>query len=139
MISKKVFIASDTFIAFIDRAHGKHLHASACFRYFAQEKYTLYTSLLSINKTYEVLFENISHSLARDFLKALSLGNMNIIYPEESDIKNTFKLFSTEQSTELTFSKGLMAVLCNKRNIPQICTFDYMPQLFGLQLFYLPI
>lgn len=139
MLSKKVFIATDTFISFIDRAHPKHLQAVACFRFFAQNQYQLYANIITINETYTTLYQMISPSLARDFIRAIELSSINILLLEESDLKKSIRIVSTTQSVELTFSKALMAVICNKKNIPQICTFEYLHALFGLQLFYLPI
>ena len=139
MVSKKVYIASDGFIAFIDRAQKKHVHASAFFRYFAQENYQIYANILDINETYNVLYNTISPSLARDFLRALSLSNVNILYPEASDIKTAIKTVESSNSVDLTFTKALMAVVCNRKSIPQIMTYEYLHALFGLQVFYLPI
>ena len=138
MISKKVFIAPDAFIAFIDRGHPKHLHASAFFRYFAQNQYQLYTTIVSLDEAYLELYHSISPSVAKDFVRAIELSSINIIYTEESDLKRTMRAVTTSQSVELTFSKALMAIICNKKSIPQICTFSYSPALFGLQTFYLP-
>jgi predicted nucleic acid-binding protein len=67
------------------------------------------------------------------------LGNINIIYPEESDIKAALKTLINYQSTELTFSQSLRAVLANRRGVTQVFTFDYLHPLFGLSVFYLPI
>ena len=139
MKSKKVFIAADTFIAFIDRAHPKHIHASAFFRFFGQEQYMLFSDVVSINEAYIAIFKRISPSLAKEFMKTLAISNLNILNLEESDVKNLFKVFNQYASPELTFSEALMAVLCNKRAIPSICTFTYLHSLFGLQTFYLPI
>ncbi len=139
MQSKKVYIAPDGFVAFIDRAHPKHVHASAYFRYFAQEKYQLYSSVVSINDTYTTIYNTISPSLARDYLRVLSLSSVNILYPETADMKTAIKTLESTSSVELTFSKALMAVICNKKSIPQIATFEYLHSLFGLQLFYLPM
>lgn len=139
MISKKVYIASDGFVAFIDRGHTKHVHASAYFRYFAQENFQLYTSFATMNEAYEELYKNISPALAKDFLRAMYMSSINILYPEPPDIKSAIKIVATSSVVELTFSKALVSVLCNKRSIPQICTFGYLPSLFGLQTFYLPV
>ena len=139
MISKKVFVTGDGFIAFIDRGHPKHLQSTAFFRYFAQEKLQLYTTAVSINEAYMSFYNTISPSLARDFLRTISISSLNILHPEESDIKAAIKAVATGTSVELTFSKALVAVLCNKRSIPQIYTFEYLPNLYGLQLFYLPV
>lgn len=139
MISKKVFIAQDAFTAFIDRGHAKHVTASAFFRYFAMESSQIYTSPLSISETYDSLYSNISPALAKDFLRAIYLSSVNIIYPESSDLKSAIKAVATTSSAEMTFSKALTSIMCTKRNIPQICTFSYIPSLFGLQTFYLPV
>ncbi len=139
MQSKKIFLAPDAFIAFIDRAHPKHLHAGAFFRYFAQEKYVLYTNEETILTVYEELHTKISPFLAKDFLKAISLGSINILYTEESDMKLTFKTILNSHSADLTMKQALMAVMASRRSIGTICTFDYLHQLFGLTAFYLPI
>lgn len=139
MVSKKVYIAADGFVAFIDRAHVKHVHTSAFFRYFAQEHFQLYTTVVSLNDTYNTIYNTISPSLARDFLRTMALSNINILYPETSDVKTAIKTIETSTSVDLTFSKALTAVICNKRNIPQVVTFDYLPSLFGIQVFYLPV
>ncbi len=126
-------------MAFIDRGHEKHVTASAFFRYFAMESFQVYTDPVSINETYDTLYRTISPALGKDFLRAIYLSSVNIIYPESSDIKSAIKAVATSGSVELTFSKALISIISNKRGIPQICTFEYLPSLFGLQTFYLPM
>lgn len=139
MISKKVFLAPSAFLAFIDRAHPMHEQAFAFFRYFGQEGYTLFSDYPTIMEVYRVIYSAISPSLARDFLRTMSITAMNIIYPEEADAKGALKALNTYQTLDLTYSNALMAVLAYKRNIQQICTFEYLHPLFGLTTFYLPI
>ena len=139
MVSKKVYIETDGFIPFIDRGHPKHVHATAFFRYFAQERYQLYTSVTTINECYDYLYHSISPGIAKDFLRAMYMSSINIIYPEPSDIKSAIKVVATSSVVELTFSKALVSVMNNRRSIPQVCTFGYLPSLFGLQTFYLPL
>ena len=139
MVSKKVYIAPDGFVAFIDRTHPKHLHAGAFFRYFAQNQFQIYTTVVSIDEAYLELYHAISPSVAKDFMRAIQISAVNILYPEDSDMQRSIKTVITTPSVELTFSKALMAIICNKRSIPQICTFSYSPTLFGLQTFYLPV
>lgn len=138
-ISKKVFIASDAFFAFIDRAHPKHDEASAYFRFFAQEEYKLFTDAFVLNEVYRKIYTDISPSLAKDYLRTMALSNFNIIYPEESDMKAALKALINFQSTELTYQESLMAVLAERRDISQICTLTYLHALFGQSIFYLPI
>ncbi|HVA96371.1 MAG TPA: hypothetical protein VND99_01830 [Candidatus Acidoferrales bacterium] len=139
MVSKKVYIAPDGLTAFIDRAHKKHVQATAFFRYFAQEQCQLYSSVVSVHETYMTIYNTISPSLARDFLRALSLSNINVVNPEPADIKSAIKIIETSNSVDLTFAKALAAVICNKKSIPQIMTYEYLHALYGLQLFYLPV
>lgn len=139
MQSRKVFLAPDVFLAFVDRAHSKHMHAVAFFRYFAEQTYYLYTNPSTISLTHQKIHENISPALAKDFLKAISLGTINIMYPEEADMKLTLKTLISYSSQELHMDEALMEVMSSRRNIPQICTFDYLHPLFGLTAFYLPI
>jgi len=139
MISKKVFLAPSSFLAFIDRAHPMHEQAAAFFRYFSQEAYQLYVDYPTILETYRVIYMTISPSLARDFIRTMFITAMNIIYPEDIDAKGALKALNAYQSTDLTYANALMSVLAYKRNIQQICTFEYLHPLFGLTTFYLPI
>ncbi|MDO8269410.1 MAG: hypothetical protein Q7T54_01930 [Candidatus Levybacteria bacterium] len=137
--SKKVYLSPSSLYAFIDRAHDKHAQASAYFRYFSEEEYLLYMDVINLNQTYEIIFKKMSPSLAKDFLRIVALSDINILTPEESEIKATFKTVSNYNSMDLTFSEALMAVVASKRNITTICTFDYLHPLYGLNTFYLPI
>jgi len=139
MVSKKIYIAPDGLVAFVDRAHKKHVQATAFFRYFAQEQCQLYSNVVGVNETYMRIYNTISPSLARDFLRAISLSSINVLNPEPADIKAAIKIIETSNSVELTFSKALMAVMCNKKSIPQIMTYEFLHSLYGLQLFYLPM
>ncbi|MCL6096329.1 MAG: hypothetical protein M1444_01420 [Patescibacteria group bacterium] len=139
MISKKVYISKSGFYAFINRADPKYEQASAYFRYFAEERYTLYTDSITLIDVYNQVYKDISPSLAKDFMRTVFLGNINVIFPDESDIKAALKTLINYQSTELTFGQALRAVLANRRGVGQIFTFDYLHPLFGLTVFYLPI
>lgn len=138
-ISKKVYLAPNSLYAFIDRAHDNHAQSSAYFRYFSEEEYLLYIDSINLNQTYDIIFQKMSPSLAKDFLRIVSLSDINIINPEDSEVKATFKTITNYNSLDLTFSEAIMAVIASKRNISQICTFDYLHPLFGLNTFYLPI
>ena len=137
--SKKVMVASDVLYAFVDRAHAKYPQATAYFRYLSEQKYQVYTTYSLIVESYDLIFEKISPSLARDFLRGINLSSINIIYPTESDTKAALKSLINYKSAELTFVQAQMAVLSNRHSIPQVCTFEYLHPLFGLTAFYLPI
>jgi len=137
--SKKVYLDSSCFVAFIDRAHIKYDQATAYFRYFGIEEYQLFSDPMSILEAYNRLYTDISPSLAKDFMRVMALSNVNMIYPEDGDMKAALKTIVNYKTTDLTFNKALLSVLANRRGVSQVCTFEYMPQLFGLTLFYLPM
>ena len=137
--SKKVYLTSSVFLAFIDRADPKHEQASAFFRFFGEEEYMLYTDIGSITQTCTTIYKDISPSLARDFLRTMTLTDINIIYPEEADFKGAVKALVNYGSTNLSFPDALIAVLADKRDISQVSTFDYFHALFGQTLFFLPL
>ena len=139
LASKKIFVDHSVFFTFIDRAHPKHEEAIAFFRYFAQESYRIFTDTQNIIKAYDSIYDDISPSLAKDFLRTMWLSDINIIYPDESDVKASLKALVNFRSTDLIFSQAQMAVLATRRDIAQICTFNYLHPLFGLTVFYLPI
>jgi len=137
--SKKVFIESDIFYAFVNRAHDKHPQAAAFFRYFAQEQFQIFTSQSVLEEAYMEIYEKISPSLAKDFMRGVSLSNINILYPNESDFKATLKALINYRNTELKFNDAQAAVLAERNSVGQICTFGYLHPLFGQTAFYLPI
>lgn len=137
--SKKVYLTPSVFLAFIDRADPKHEQANAFFRYFGLEHYMLYTDIDSISQTSMEIYRDISPSLAKDFLRTIMLSDINIIYPEESDMKAATKALVNFGSTDLSFPDALIAVLADKRQIGQICTFNYFHALFGQSAFFLPM
>lgn len=138
MLSRKVFIASNVFVALVDRTHPNHQQAGAFFRYFSQEGFYLFTGYINVVEAYSKLAANISPSLAREFLRALVLSSVNLIYPTEGDMKAAIKAMVTAQATDLSFADAQMSVLAYRNNIPQLATFDYMHPLFGLSVFSLP-
>lgn len=137
--SKKVYLDTSVFLAFIDRAHVKYNEATAYFRYFGIEEYQLFTDPITVIEAYNRIYKDISPSLAKDFLRVLALSNINFIFPDESDMKAALKTLVNFKSTDLTYHGALLSVLANRRGVPQICTFEYLPQLFGINIFYLPI
>ncbi len=137
--SKKVYVTPDALFAFVDRAHPKHEQAAAYFRFFSEEQYKLFSDFVSVGEVYRKIYIDISPSLAKDFLRTIALSNINIIYPEDSDMKASLKALVNFQSTELTFHEALIAVLAERRDIGQICTFSYLHALFGQSIFYLPL
>ncbi len=138
-LSKKVIIAPDAIYSYIDRASDKHQQAVAFFRYFSEEHYRVFVDILSINDVYNDIYKRMSQDLAKDFLRIVSLSDMNLIYPDEGEIKAAVKALINYRSLDLTFSQAALSVVASRRNINQVATFQTLTPLFGLQTFYLPI
>lgn len=137
--SKKVLLNASVLFAFLDRAHPKHEEAAAYIRFFAQEEYQVYIDIISLNEAYKKIYSDISPSLAKDFLRISFLSNINFVYPEEADTRAAQKVLASTQTTDMTLEQALILVIANRRNISQICTFEYLHQLFGIVPFYLPM
>ncbi len=136
-MQSKIFLSEDAFVAFIDRAAAKHLHAGAFFRYFAQEHCFLYTNVSIVVSTYRKIAESLNNSVAKDFLKALSFSNIMILSPDDSEIKTAMKVVIG--TSELSLDEALMLVMSERRGIYSVCTFKPLHQLFGIKTFYLPV
>ena len=136
--SKKVFLSSSVLFAFVDRNHPKHQQASAYLRYFAQEKFQVSSSLSAVIRTHDDLRKHMSYSIAKDFIRALFVGNIDIIYPDEAATKAALKLMLSQPQQDLSFDQILMNVLADRNQISQICSFETSRFYFGINLFNLP-
>lgn len=136
--SKKVLTTREILFSFIDRQHTKHAEAEAYFRFFANEGYHIYTPSFAVMDTYAQIRKHMSFSIAKDFLRTIYLGSIEIIYPDESTTKNAIKLILSNTSDDLTMDQALINVIADKNQIPQIASFDYQYFYFGIQPFTLP-
>jgi len=138
-LTKKVILSADAVYAYIDRGSDKHQQAIANFRYFSEQNYRVFIDTLSLNEAYNDVYKKMSQDLAKDFIRIISLSDMNIIYPDEGETRAAMKALVNYRTLDLTFSQALLAVAASRRNITQVVTFSSLPPLFGLQTFYLPI
>lgn len=138
-LSKKVYLSPSVMFAFVDRGNTKHEQAAAYFRFFSSNEYQLYVDVVDIAETYEMICKRMSPSVGKDFLRTIFLSDMNIIYPEEHEIKAALKTLITYRNDDLLYPEALRAILSNKRNISNVATFEFLHPLFGLQMFFLPI
>ena len=138
-LSRKVILAPDAIYAYIDRGSDKHQQSVAFFRYFSEQNYHVFVDTLSLNEVYNDIYRKMSKDLAKDFLRIMNLSDINIIFPDEGEIKAAIKAVINYRALDLTFSQAVMAVTASRRSITQVVTFSYLPPLFGLQAFYLPI
>ncbi len=138
MISRKVLVTPSVFFAYVDRNHPRHSEASAFFRYFAQEKFHVYTTSFSVSKTYDQIKKHMSFSIAKDFLRVIYTGNIELIYPDETLTKAALKLILTNTGQDLGIDHALLNVIADRRQISQIASFEYNSYYFGINAFALP-
>lgn len=136
--SKKVLITTEVLFAFVDRQHPKHGEVDAYFRVFAQEQYRVFVSSFTIILTYNHLKKHISYSIAKDFLRTIYTGNIEIIYPDENTTKAAMKLVLNSTNIDLPLEQALENVIADKHQISQIASFEFQNFYFGIQPFSLP-
>jgi len=136
--SKKVLLTPLVLFAFVDRNHPRHTQASAYMRYFAQQQFRVFVSITSVVRTYNDLRKHMSYSIAKDFLRAMFTGNIQILYSDEASSRATLKLLLSDVRYENNFEQALINVLADRNQIPQICSFEYSRFYFGINLFTLP-
>lgn len=138
IISRKVLVTPAVFFAFIDRNHPRHAEASAFFRYFAQEKFHVFIASFSITKTYDQIKKHMSFSIAKDFLRIIYTGNIEVVYPDEALTKAAIRLLLSNTGPDQGVEQALLNVIADRRQISQIASFEYNTFYFGIQPFSLP-
>ena len=138
IISRKVLVTPSVFFAFIDRNHPRHQEADAFFRYFAQEKFHVSVASFSIVKTYEQIKKHMSYAIAKDFLRIVYTGNVEITYPDEALTKAALRLVFSNSGQDLGIEHALINVIADRKQISQVASFEYQNFYFGIQSFSLP-
>lgn len=136
---KKVIIASHVFTAFLDRLHPNHGQAVTFFRYFSEEQFEVHAVLYTILITYHDIQETMGQSIAREWLRSMFLGSIQVIYPDEATIKTAIKLIMTTKNYNVTIDQAIMNVVADKKHIPFLATFEFFPFFFGVKPFTLPL
>ncbi len=129
--TKKIFIDSSVFVAFVDRSNKNHPKAVKSMEHLARERYFLYTSIQNIQDTYAILAKEIGVSMALEFLQATLESNMEIIFPQKTDLITAHKVLKANRDRQMILKETLNATLMQKRRVQQILTFTYWHNLFG--------
>jgi len=136
--SKKILLTANVLFAFVDRNHPKHRQAAAFMRYFAQEKFQVFVPLTEINSTYSQLKKHVSYGIAKDLLRTVFVGDLEILYTDEAAAKTALKLALTPGQGDISFNQVLLNVLADKNQISQICSLEFLKTYFGISIFNLP-
>lgn len=130
-VSKKIFVDSSTFIAFIDRASDNHYKAIEGFQKLAQEGFQVFTSNLVLSETYDKLRTDLGGSTAQEFLQTLFVSEIGILESSRSDLQSALKLLAYYGNRDIGVSEALNAIVMSKRAIPQVYSFSYWNNLLG--------
>ena len=66
------------------------------------------------------------------------IGNIEIIYPDESMTKAALKLIFQNTGYDLNIDQALTNIIAYRAQVLQICSFEYSSFYFGIRLFELP-
>jgi len=131
MQSKKLFIDSSIFIAFIDRADANHQKATKALENLSLRGFQLYTSLHTVTDTYALLTRELGLSLALEFLQSSLQSDIEILFPQKADLITANRILKINRERQISLREVLNATLMQKRGIGQILTFTYWYNLFG--------
>ncbi len=129
--SRKIFIDSSVFIAFIDRGSPNHLKASKAIGDLASIGYRLYTSLQVITASYVLLSREVGTTVALEFLQAMLQTGIEILFPQKADLITANRILRVNRDERISLNEALNATLMQRRGIVQILTFSYWNKLFG--------
>lgn len=135
MASKKVLVDSSLLYAFIDRSDRNHTQAVKLMEHFSTQGVYLFTSYYSLQEVYGAVNKQIGISIGIDFLESILGSNIEILFPQKSDLISAFKLLKTNRNHQLLFKEAMTATLMQKKGISQISTFTYWHNLLGTKVY----
>lgn len=129
--SRKIFIDSSIFIAFIDRGSPKHLKATKAIEDLASIGYRLYTSSDVITDAYDQLTHDVGTTVASEFLQTMLQSGIEILFPQKTDLVTANRILSVNRNREIALSEAVNATLMQKKGIVEILTFGFWNNLFA--------
>lgn len=129
--SKKIFIESSLFLAFIDRANLNHAKAGEMFEFLGRHKYQLFTSNIVVLQTFNAIERDLGTTIAKDFLQAMIETNIQTLYSSEADLLAAFRYLRANTGRQNSLSSIINANLMQKHGVNSILTFDFWPNIMG--------
>lgn len=129
--SRKIFIDSSVFIAFIDRGNPNHSRASKAIEDLARTGYRLYTSSPVVTDSYTLLSQEVGVSVALEFLQTMLQSGIEILFPQKIDLITSHRILRVNRDRQIPLNEAMNATLMQKRGVVQILTFSYWHNLFG--------
>lgn len=129
--TRKIFLDSSIFVAFVDRSDPNHLKASKAIEDLARLGYQVYTSIQNVQDSYAVLAREVGVTLALEFLQAMLQSDTEIIFPQKADLITAHRMLRSNRDRQITLREVVNATLMQRRGIIQLLTFTYWHNLFG--------
>ncbi len=133
MAARKIFVDGSVLYAFTDRADTNHVQAVKVLEQLSLQGVQLFTSLEDIHDVYSAINRQLGTTIGFDFLQAMIESNIEIIYPQRSDLVNAYKLIRLNTGKQISFKQVMTATLMAKRNVIKILTFTYWYNLLGTE------
>ena len=115
--SRKIFIDSSIFIAFIDRGAPDHLKASKAIEDLASIGYRLYTSLQVVTDSYALLHRDIGAAVALEFVQIILQTGIEILFPQRADLITAHRILRVNRDKQIPLGEVLNATLMQKRGL----------------------
>lgn len=137
LASKKTFIDSSFFIAFIDRADVNYAKSVRLLELLASQKYKVYTSEIVILQTFNAIERDLGLTVGNEFLQAILESNIQILHSSDSDLLAAFRYIKANLGRQTSLTAIINANLMDKNGINSILTFDFWPSIMGTRTFSL--
>lgn len=122
--STKVFLDTSFFVSFIDRVDLNHNRTVATFNNLGSGNFRLYTSSVTVLNVFNRLEKELGSVIAHDFLQAILESDIQIIYPEQTDIIASFRFIKSSTQRKASLSEILNIHLMERNGIAQVLTYD---------------
>ncbi len=129
--SKKIFMESSIFLAYVDRANLNHSKAGEIMEYLARQKFHVFTSSIVVLQTFNAIERDLGGTLAKDFLQAMIESNIQILHSVETDLQSAFRYLKANPGRQISLSSIINANLMQKHGVNSILTFDFWPNVMG--------
>lgn len=132
--SKKIFIDTSFFIAFIDRADLNFQRSGFIMDFLAKQSFQPYTSDLAVFQTFSKLDREFGSAVSMDFLQAILESEIQILFLSQTDLAGTLRFIKGVSSRKSSLNDYSNAYLMDRQSIPQLLTYDPWYDLLGIKL-----
>jgi predicted nucleic acid-binding protein len=132
--SKKIFIESSIFLAFIDRVHPDHLKVVQLLEYLGKEGFEVYTSSLVVLNVFNRVDKDMGFTVAMEFMQAMLESNIEILVPGKGEFVSAFKFLKLSKKTLWPLAEIVNADLMVKNRLMYVLTIDKWGEVMGTKV-----